>query len=1214
MANQWTKQQLKAIEARYTALIVSAAAGSGKTSVLVERLTRLLVSTDPKIPAERMIVVTFTNDAAAEMKQRLTSSLSRQLEQEPDNSWLAEQQAALQTAKISTIHSFCFDLIRENVQSLEISTGFRIMDDTEEKVMVSKAVEAVFERFYLEEPECITLLVDFFCSKSDRQLEGILLQLYEFVLSIPFYGDWLDEQERKMTGNPEGSSWEDQYFSFLREKLADCSREAEAASAMARSIQADKAQALLEKEAGQFTALAEGLSDSSLSWNGKISALSSIAFGRISFPRNPSDSPEAAVAEEIKKIRERYRKTWRTVSGNLLFTREEAAEDLAVHHTVFQALRKLLSALLDEIWSRKTEKNAIGFSDAEQLAIRLLARKTEGVVEKTELAEELSQYYEVIMIDEYQDANDTQDLIFKLLSRHGTAEKAGENLFVVGDIKQSIYRFRQANPRIFIGKLADADPYTEDYQGKNAAVLLNQNFRSSHEVVSFVNFLFSQLMSESVGEVAYTERESLVQGAAYDSGTPREPEILLIPSEDIEESETDSAESVNQEARYVAAKIHEMLQNGHPVYEKGQLRPCRSKDFCILLRNKISGVLYVQELEKYGIKAHTDDVEGYLKSREISVLMNLLQVVDNPLRDIPMASVLLSPMFMLTAGEAAKIRLICPKGHFYHAMCTALGKTYGEELGGVSPNESESYYPKLKKFDTVLSQLRRKAAGDSLEALIRGIYDSTDFLSVVQVYKDGEQKKANLRLLLEYAKNYEKSMNGGLSGFIRYMNSVSSQGGDLKRAGIVSAADDVVSVKTIHRSKGLEYPFVFLCRTSTRFNQRDLSAPMQLHLEDGIGFRIQDKKTLRKYISFPYLAIREQNRKNMLSEDLRLLYVALTRAREKLFLTLDWNDRAKDTLSSFARELASSGEVTSRLASKALCMQDWLMMGLLRHPDSVLLRRLSGSGLELETGGLVLESDFPLSLEDGTEKPCPERKQSAPKSARPDPDLLRQLEKRVSFSYHSRLSQIPAKLTVSEIVRREEGVEGAGSFQRPHFILEGKSLTGAEKGTATHSFLQYADYQAAARDPEKERNRLVSYGILTQKEGEAVDIGRVQTFFHSPLYRRMEKAKNLWREKKFLMRIQDIPFSGALAEQYHGTEGMIQGIADCIFEEESGLVLLDYKTDYAKRGQDLLDLYGRQLELYRGALSVLFGKPIQEAGIFSFYLGEYLILQEETRP
>lgn len=1186
MAANWTDEQLQAIEAGDSAIIVSAAAGSGKTTVLVERILRMLSSRNPEIPADRMIVVTFTNDAAAEMKQRLTRALSELIEEQPDNAWLSRQQTLLQTAKISTIHSFCFDLIRENLQSLNVSAGFRIMDDVEESLLLQSAVRKAMEDGYKSAPEIMDTLLNFFCVKGDALLENQLLSMYKFLVSIPYYWDWIERQALMCADIR--VDWKEEYLRYLSGKFERFAHLAALCHNKAAELEAPKAEALFFEEAHAFAGIAEALA-SDISWDEKIIRAKGMVFDRINYGIPKDDYERKNAAEELTKIRNDYKKDYKKLFDEELFTEAEIREDLKLHEEILSGMIFLLKNAEEEITKKKKEKNALCFSDAEQLAVALLSERTpDGKITRSNLAKELSNYYHAIMIDEFQDANTTQDMIFKLLSHNGSAEENGDNLFLVGDVKQSIYRFRLANPGIFVKTLEGSRPYEE--KTAHSAILLNRNFRSCEETVDFVNFIFGGIMSKEFGDIDYGENEKLIAGAKYPP-KDRTPEILTVSVPEEQESDNDDSEHseytvIELEAEAVAQKINNMISSGVTVTDHGAERPCKSRDFCILLRNKASGAPFVAALSKYGIKAHTDEVDGYLKSREISVLLSFLQVIDNPLNDVPMTAVLLSPMFSFTAEEMALLRLLDKKAPIYKLLL----------LGEHDNSLPETLKNKVLYFLEAIRELRRLAAVYPPQKLIRTIYDKTDFLSVVQLYTDGEKKKANLRLLLEYARTYEESSDGGLSGFVRYIRNISNQGGDLKQAGTASQADDVVSVKTIHKSKGLEFPFVFLCRTSHKFNLRDLSAQVQRSQELGIGFKIQDGNSLKKYPSLPFVAIRENSRRNSLSEEMRLLYVALTRAKEGLFIMADINDAIVKKLCRFASRISyDEGRVTPALALEANCFEDWILMMTLLHPDGGYFRNLSdvsinpigtNSRVKIYTPELEKSSAFSESAE----RIC----------AKPDAALVTKLKKQFSYVYPENYGNLPAKLTVSELSHpdSEEIL-----LSRPKF-LQDKGFTGAERGTATHTFMQYASFSLAEENVKKEVDRLVSLGHLTPRQGEAVLNSALERFFDSELYERLKRADKIDREKKFLISFDDLGIEDELTEKYKGTDGMLQGISDCVFIEDGELVLLDYKTDRVNSGEELANRYRRQLELYRAAMEKLYGMPVKEGLLYSFSLGE----------
>ncbi len=1203
----WTKEQLSAINARGTGIIVSAAAGSGKTSVLVERLLGILSDTENKLPADRLVVVTFTNDAAAQMKQRLSAALSEKISRSPDNQWLCRQQALLQTAKISTIHSFCFDLIRENIQSLDVSAGFRILDDAEEILLKRKAAENLFEKLYADMPNETEKLAGFFSGsrRGDEELEEAVLKIYEFLMSIPFYEEWLEDIEKRYANgfDPKTDHLAKVYIKRLAEVYVRILKKAEyAGSLYSESFGSNSA--AIEAETDRIKKIISNLGDVSKKWDERVVQTEQVKT-RISFPRKMGDE-EKAVSERIKKLRERYKKEL-DKEGNSVFRLDDIKDDYKKHTEILSSLRKVIGLFAEEFAALKAEKNSLGFSDAEQLAIKLLAvRNKDGSIERTPLAKELSEYYGMIMIDEFQDANNNQDLIFKLLSKNGTAERGGVNLFTVGDVKQSIYSFRQANPKLFTNALAVSEPYTENgFSGTNAAILLNKNFRSSGEVIDFVNYVFGLVMSSQVGEVDYTGNEALVQGLEYPAGD-RVTEIMMVPADDSgksrtasgsddgnNEGESDDDDGIfNEEARAAAVRIKSML-GVRTVLDKGEARPCEPKDFCILVRSNKQAEAYVEELNNAGIKAYAEEPEGYLESREISVLTSLLAVIDNPMRNIPLTAALMSPMFMLTAEDMAVL-----------AGCKGEDNKYFPAIKKVLHGETDikcdsPLYLKLEKFMKIFDKLRYCAASQKLERFIRTIYDSTDFLSAVQVYKDGSRKRANLRLLLDVAESWEESSGGGLSGFVRYIDMMIRRGTDLKLASVVSPADNVVAVKTIHRSKGLEFPFVFLCGTSKRFNETDLRSRIQIDPEYGIGFKIQDRENLKLYDSFPRDVIRELKRSGMKSEEMRLLYVAMTRAREQLFITIPDNEKIDKRIAALRQTVIAEGGVTPAAAAGAGSMLDWIIMALLVHPNGTRFREREAVPLAESTAKIKVYTASCGEKEASAETELsPSETDESSEAVKVSGEKVKRLLESFDFVYGSGLTDKSAKITVTEIAKSEES--GKLFLRRPDFAEEG-GLTAAEKGTAMHTFMQYADFDAAETDPAAEAVRLADNGLLSTEECDSLNMEQISAFFRSELYARIKKSDSVRREQKFLIKKSDAALDDTRLMEYNDNS-MLQGIADCMFEEGNEIVLIDYKTDRGASEKTLTDRYDLQLRLYGAALCRIFGKRVKEAYLYSFEL------------
>ncbi len=1186
----FTEGQINAINARGQSILVSAGAGSGKTSVLIERLIKILSDEENKTPAEKVIVVTFTKDAASQIRQRLSAALEKKLSEEPDNLWLMTQQSNLCFAKISTIHSFCFDMIRDNAELAGVSADFRIADENEEKIMISSAIKTVIGNISLRSPEMKNELRDFFCNKKEYELSEVFEKFYNYAVSMPFYEDILSEILEGFSGSTDEIKKE--YVRILSEQAEEFAETALFCKEFAESVAALDVSNTFENEYNLFRSIAEKIKDEKILYDDRIAM-----FGGVDFKRMPSFKPENFIEDDVKTqytaLRNRYKDKYKRLCKDHLFRNSDIEDDREIHKKILSYLIDVVKEIDDEIYAMKEEKNVLTFSDAERVSVKLLCRKDEnGNIVKTELAESLSKYYGEIMIDEYQDSNAMQDLIFRMLSKNS------ENLFAVGDIKQSIYRFRQSDPTIFVNALKSAVEYDDAGEKAPAVIRLNDNFRSSKDVVNFVNFTFSLIMSEKVGEIDYSDNQSLKASAEYPE-QDRATEIIIvneeeeeteeeIPSEENSDDENSDEEeidvkAVKSEAFAVAMKIKQMLSSAENTVrvDNETLRRCQSKDFCILTRTRGAGLIFAEELEKQGIRVANEDTTGYLKSNEMSVLINLLRIIDNPLLDIPMASVMMSAMFMISPDEMAKIRLCKKKAPLYSAVCEAV------------LNENEDYYPKLKSFKDSLDKLRLSAGGYSLEKLIRTIYDSTDYLTVMQLYGDGERKKANLRLILEYAKGYEQNYNGGLSGFIRYINSVFENGGDFKKVSMASESDNVVSIKTIHKSKGLEYPFVFLCSVSTAFNKTDLKSQIQTDGKNGIGFKIRNRDELKYYDSIYHYVYGKRNEAYLVSEEMRLLYVAMTRAKDKLFITLKNGKKLEKSLSKATISLNTNGGISSSLTAKAECMADWILPVLMLHPKGQILRDLS-NGFMCKTFDESVVPDVEFTVWENDSIATVKKH-----TAKADDDKLKELEAAIGYEYDLSLSETAAKLTVTEIAAESREM----TLKRPKFVTSEGKLSGAEKGTATHLFMQYCDMSLAEKDVSSERDRLYEKGLLGNKESTAIEIPLIEKFFGSDLYSRMKSAKNLERERKFLLRIADIDVPDELKNIYKDTDGMIQGVIDCLFEEDDGIIVVDYKTDSSKDEEALRAEYAPQLTLYKAALEAVYDKKVKEAVIYSFRLG-----------
>lgn len=1185
MSEKWTEDQLDAINTTDRAVIVSAAAGSGKTAVLIERTIRLLCDEKKCVPADRLLAVTFTNDAAAQMREKLWNAINEQIEIHPDNEWLQLQQSKLQMAKISTINSFCYDLVKNNIDSFDLTSGVRILDETESQSLIQNALDNVMESNYSDKPEMMKRLNDVFCNERDSELCNIIKQMYSFSRSLAFKDRWFNDAVNSYSKDSTFYKiWISTVFNNMCEKIKSALTSIDEAYKYACSLKYySKIKPLIENDKVNIETLYSAVKTNSFL---KLKSISDgFSFGRLySKPDKgaPEDSDvEKAVVEYIKKIRDDYKDIIKDILDSCIYTDEEIESDLKLSKYVLESLLSLVNDMWTETWRMKTEKNAIDFSDVEILSIKLLAKETESGYERTQLAKDIvdGKLYDIIMIDEFQDVNNLQDIIFKLISSGDDTQIIGTNMFVVGDVKQSIYRFRQANPKIFLNTQKQAEQCKDSNTIKE--IRLKKNFRSRKNVIDFVNFIFSSLMSSEIGEVVYNNDEALDFAAPYDdSNIPTE--ILTFNDED----ETD-------EYRIVADKIRSMIDNKVTVTEKGIERPCRQSDFCILLRNRTHSRQYADALKVAGLSCQNEEMDGYLRSREISILINMLTVLDNPMNDIALASVLLSPVFCFTDGDILTVRMSRKEAKLYLAVLDI-----AEDKNDI---KDDNLKIKCKQVVDTIRKLRFYSSGYNLEKLIRKIYVSTDFYSLASVFKDSDQKRANLRLLLEYANSYDKGIGGGLAGFIRYINTVFKNGGDFKQAGASGSSGNSVTIKTIHKSKGLEYPFVILASVSSKFTmmKKELSRKVLINQYRGIGFRFKNQQTLEKFSTVPYDSIQITNTKEMLSEELRLLYVALTRAKERIIITYPLKDVNIQKYSKLAKQIVKENKIMPYMTAGADSMQDWLTMALLLYSPDSKINNLYCYDVKMpyvKTDAVIIFAE----PENNTVESITDESNNI--TAEPDKEMCKKLVHYLDYQYNDVYAETASKLTVTEVAKKESPLEFF--YQIPKLADDKNRLSPTEKGTATHRFMEVADFDNAQNDLISEIHRLVEKGLITSKQAEGIDISSLKTFFSGEFYNRMKKSSHIMREKQFLVMISDLNLDNEMLKVYADTDGMLQGIADCLFEEEDGYVLVDYKTDNVNAVEELTEHYTMQLELYKAAFDLLLDKKIKSSYIYSFRLSK----------
>lgn len=1176
----WTDEQLGAIESYGCPTIVSAAAGSGKTAVLVERTIRLLCDEKKSIPADSLLAVTFTNDAASQMREKLSAAFEQAVINNPDSAWIQKQQALIRLADICTINSFCFDMVRNNLPKTAFQSGVRIMDEKEAQMVAETALDRVMENAYKTRPEELELLISRFSNGDDEQLKSYILTLYYFLRSLPFKDVWT----ANVISSFENGSAVTDATSFLAERAMEELTEFEKLSSRLRSctdslVNYSSAANKLYQICDMSDELAKRLRSEEArgDWDRlreEVYAYKPLSLAGVR--QTKLEKQETTAADEIRyknamACKDSLSKKLSEIAACLPCSLETAKSDSKIVGGCFRALVALTNELWAEVDAVKAEKNALDFADTELLTVKLLVDcSPDGKLTRTPLAQEIvsSGRYKLILIDEFQDINNLQEVIFKAISDTPDMKNIGSNVFVVGDVKQAIYRFRRANPKIFMNTRLGA---------KNGSgvreILLTKNFRSRGSVLDFANYIFSSLMCSDLGEVEYSGEEALVCGASYPE---KDPPCTIITVN------SDNSDAEENEFRAVAGKIRRMIDAGVPVKDGDGVRPCRPGDFCVLTRNNVSADSLFESFESMGLKVMSGSFSGYLRSREISLMLNLMRITVSPMRDIPMASVMLSGLMGFTDDEISLVRLRDKGNRLYKNVL---------EISVEEPDSPIGI--KCASAVGLIRRLRALSASMPLTRFIKKAYDLTDMFSMAAAYEDGEQKCANLYLLLEYAKKYESSSNDGVPGFLQYVEYILKTDGDFAEALTVTESEDAVNVKTIHKSKGLEYPFVFLCRLGKQFNSSDSKEKLLLNDEHGAGVRYNDYETLTVRKTIFYEHISRLNKSETLSEELRLLYVAMTRAKERLFIVMDTGKDACRSAQEYSR-LISSHEIMPSLSRRAKSMQDWLIMALIKHPEFTCLGE-SGYKDAVGLPDIAIEA---ATTTEGTAK-TGEKETESGKGF--DSELSERIYQSFNFANDDRLCKSEAKLSVSEIAKGE--YDGFYA-DMPELTDAPAELTPAQKGTILHRFMQLADYEKASSDLEGEISRLTDSGMFTRREAASINRRSISAFFESGVYHRMRRSRNVMREKSFIVRFSDIRAGDQLAEIYAGTQGMLQGIADCVFEEDDGYVIVDYKSDRITSLDNLKDRYSMQLLLYKAAFDILLDKPVKSCYIYSYRLAD----------
>ena len=1135
------------------------------------------------------------------MRERVLDAIYKKLDEDLENEHLQRQITLLNKASICTIDSFCLEVVRNNFYELEnISPNFRIADTTEIELLKQEVIEDIFEKKYEEENENFTKLINTYTSyRDDTPLKDLILKIYTYIGSSPFPEKWLNEKiemfnlQGKLEEDFAKTKWGEELLKEVEEELIDGITSLEE---VARQLSYDSELEKFYQTIRNDIDMMQGLKNNLHSWDKAYTINQDFKF--VTWPRQKVESPKK---DEAKIIRDDVKKKLTKVLDKILFCdSKQANQDIYDMYEILVKLEEIILEFGKEFSKRKRDKNIVDFTDIEHFALEILLKEENGEIKPSQVAKRYQEKYEEIAIDEYQDSNLVQEYILKAVSRNN-------NIFMVGDVKQSIYKFRQAMPELFLDKYNTYKNKETKAKDDNLKIQLFKNFRSRENVLDFTNLIFQDIMSNILGDIEYNQDEYLNLGASYsDIGQNLDTEINIIDlkeQDEIEETEQEEmeeerVENKENEARFVANKIKKLIESKFPVWDrkKEKYRDIEYKDIVVLLRSTANTApIYEQEILNLEMPVFSDSSQEYLDSIEIQTIMCLLKIIDNPIQDIPLVTVLRSFIAGFTDDELVQIRLASPYEDFYTCMQKA--------IVGVE----QSLKAKIQNFLEKLEGWREEQEYLALDEFIWKLYSDTGFYNYVGLMTNGELRQANLKMLFQKAKQYESSNFKGLYNFINFIDKLKLSSGDMGAAKLIGENDNVIRIMSIHKSKGLEFPVVFLSSTGKQFNLMDLNQNVLLHQEMGIGVKYIDYDKQIQYDTLSKAAIRNKMHIETLSEEMRVLYVALTRAKEKLIITGISNDYEKEhqkITEQVERYEKNSNKINPILVKKYKKYLDWIMLVYEYEKENA-----QKIDLKVHSKKNILEETKKENREDVDVLKVFEGKA-------PERSDLEKLEKEMKQKYKYQLeTTIPTKTSVTNlkqmklekegIIEKDETIE----LPEPTFINEDKEekLTGAQKGTLIHLCLQKLDYKQEY-DLEKIKNFLQSLckkEIISQNELENINPYKILEFTKSEIYEECKNAKELYKERPFYI---NIPASEIYDEDTE-SEILVQGIIDLYYiNRNDELVLVDYKTDYVEKGNEneLIKKYEKQLELYQRALELATKKKVSKKYIYSVYLGKSL--------
>ena len=1210
---KWTNEQLQAIQEKDSNILVAAAAGSGKTAVLVERIIHKII--DEQMDIDKILVVTFTNAAASEMRERILEAIYKKLEENPENVHLQRQIILLNKASICTIHSFCLDVIHNHFYEIDLPSNFKIADTAEIDLLKQEVLDDLFEQKYTEnDKNFIELLENYTNYRGDEALQELVLKIYKFIQSSPFPIKWLQEKLELLKIKDKDISqtiWGKLIIQTVDDDIQESIMQLEVTkSKMALYPEMTKFYQTISEDIINLQDLQKYNS-----WDELYIKLLNFNFSKWPVDKKVIND----LKEDSKAIRDKVKKHIKEKTAKLLScSQEQAVKDLKIITPILEKLSNLVTEFTKNFAEKKKEKNCIDFNDIEHFALKILLDENNN---PTEVAKKYKEKFEEIAIDEYQDSNLVQEAILTSISK-------GNNIFMVGDVKQSIYKFRQARPELFLQKYDEYKNKEEKAQEDNLKIQLFHNFRSRQNILNITNLVFESIMSKELGDINYNENEYLNYGANYpepeevknyagiaelDIIDLKEDESITAFEGEEDEEEQERVEDDVLEAKFVANKIQELLNSNYMVFDKKQgYRKIRPKDIVILLRATSNlSPIYEKELSDLELPVFSDTSGTYLDTVEIQTILSVLKIIDNPLQDIPLVVVLRSSICNFTDNDLITIRLTDRNCNFYEALIKTRLICDGD-----LKNKIESFLEKLEKWKSISQYM-------PLDEFIWQIYLDTGYYQYVGLLPNGAMRQANLKTLFEKAKQYEKASFKGLFNFIQFIDKLKKQNGDLASAKLIGENEDVIRIMSIHKSKGLEFPVVFLCNSHKKFNMQDLNDNILLHQDIGFGPTIMDTTRKIKYSSIAKDAIKLKMKQETLSEEQRILYVALTRAKEKLYITgrsKDFTKYVQDKNKVLEMYESENIKLDAKLMKKANSYLDWIMyVYLFNQGRTITLKGESYKLSDIITLNVSNKKDLlkALAKEEVVEQIDLKEKieqilknKSDEENKKSEQALKELLEWKYDYIVDTTL---PTKSSVTKIkqekIKLEEILKGIESEEveykksyTPKFMQEDKKISNAEKGTLVHLCIQRLDERKdyELKDIQNMILNLVEKEIITKNEADAIDVNLIYQYTKSQLFEELRQAKEVHKEQPFYI---NIPAKDVVSEAENSKKNiLVQGIIDLYYiDKNDNLVLIDFKTDYISNEpnakEKILEKYKVQLEIYKTALEQALGRKVNKTAI-----------------